>query len=82
MRTFLFNIFFDAFTCPIALVCHIVARTSTRDRLSQVIGFRGRTLIGAMRLIREHANGAVLAAAEDRFARGAGNEDCNLWPGM
>lgn len=28
-----------------------------------------------MRLIREHASGAVLAAAEDRHARGAANED-------
>ena len=28
-----------------------------------------------MRLIREHAEGEVLAAAEDRYARGAGNED-------
>lgn len=28
-----------------------------------------------MRLIREHADGAVLAAAEDRHARGAANED-------
>jgi len=28
-----------------------------------------------MRLIREHAKGEVLAAAEDRHARGAANED-------
>lgn len=29
----------------------------------------------SMALIREHASGAVLAAAEDRFARGANNEE-------
>jgi 1-acyl-sn-glycerol-3-phosphate acyltransferase len=51
MRTFLFNTFFYAFTGLIALVCYIVARTSTRERLSQVIGFWGRTLVGAIRLI-------------------------------
>jgi hypothetical protein len=28
-----------------------------------------------MRLIREHADGEVLAAAEDRHARGVANED-------
>lgn len=51
MRAFLFNLFFYAFTSIIAVICYIVARTSTRERLSQVIGFWGRTMVSAIRLI-------------------------------
>lgn len=51
MRTFLFNMFFYVFTCGIAVVCYIIARTSSRERLWRVVGFWGRTLVGAIRLI-------------------------------
>ena len=51
MRALLFNLFFYAFTFVIALVCYVIARTSTKARLWWVIGFWGRTLVGAVRLI-------------------------------
>ena len=51
MRSLIFNGFFYGFTLVMALVCYIAARTSTRDRLHRAIGFWGRTLIGAVRLI-------------------------------
>jgi 1-acyl-sn-glycerol-3-phosphate acyltransferase len=51
MRSFLFNIFFYAFTSIVALACYLVAKTSSRARLSWLIGFWGRTVIGALRLI-------------------------------
>ena len=51
MRALLFNLFFYAFTFVIALVCYVIARTSTKARLWWVTGFWGRTLVGAVRLI-------------------------------
>jgi len=51
MRSLLFNLFFYGFTFITALVCYIVARVSTRERLWRVIGFWGRTMAGAVRLI-------------------------------
>lgn len=51
MRALLFNLFFYAFTFVIALVCYVIARTSTKARLWWVIGFWGRTLVGAVRPI-------------------------------
>jgi 1-acyl-sn-glycerol-3-phosphate acyltransferase len=51
MRTLLFNLFFYGFTFGIALVCYIVAKISTRERLWRVVGFWGRTMVGAVRLI-------------------------------
>ena len=51
MRTLLFNLFFYGFTLVMALVCYVVARVSTRERLWRAVGFRGRTLVGAVRLI-------------------------------
>ena len=51
MRTLLFNLFFYGFTLVMALVCYILARVSTRERLWRAIGFWGRTLVGAVRLI-------------------------------
>lgn len=51
MRTLLFNLFFYGFTFVMALVCYVVARVSTRERLWRAVGFWGRTLVGAVRLI-------------------------------
>jgi 1-acyl-sn-glycerol-3-phosphate acyltransferase len=51
MRSLLFNLFFYGFTFVTALVCYLVAKVSTRERLWQVIGFWGRTMAGAVRLI-------------------------------
>jgi len=51
MRTLLFNLFFYGFTLVMALVCYILARVSTREKLWRAIGFWGRTLVGAVRLI-------------------------------
>jgi 1-acyl-sn-glycerol-3-phosphate acyltransferase len=51
MRSLIFNLFFYGFTLVMAVVCYIVARTSTRDRLWRAVGFWGRTLVGAVRLI-------------------------------
>ncbi len=51
MRSLLFNLFFYGFTFVTALVCYIVARVSTRERLWRVMGFWGRTVVGAVRLI-------------------------------
>ena len=51
MRSLLFNLFFYGFTFVTAVVCYIVARTSTRERLWRVLGFWGRTVVGAIRLI-------------------------------
>ncbi len=51
MRTLLFNPFFYGFTLVMALVCYTVARISACERLWRAAGFRGRTLVGAVRLI-------------------------------
>jgi 1-acyl-sn-glycerol-3-phosphate acyltransferase len=51
MRVLFFNLFFYGFTLLTALVCYIVVRVSTRERLWQVVGFWGRTLVGVVRLI-------------------------------
>lgn len=51
MRTLLFNLFFYGFTFAMALVCYVVARLSTRARLWRMVGFWGRTVVGAVRLI-------------------------------
>ena len=45
MRTLLFNLFFYGFTFVMALVCYVVARVSTRERLWRAVGFWGRTLV-------------------------------------
>ncbi len=51
MRSLIFNLFFYGFTFVTALVCYVVARVSTRERLWRVLGFWGRTVVGAIRLI-------------------------------
>jgi len=51
MRSLIFNLFFYSFTLVMAVVCYITARTSTRDRLWRAVGFWGKTMGGAVRLI-------------------------------
>jgi 1-acyl-sn-glycerol-3-phosphate acyltransferase len=53
MRVFIFNMFFYSFTFVIVLTSYLVARVSTPARLWQVIGFWGRTLVSALRLIMD-----------------------------
>lgn len=51
MRSLLFNLFFYGFTFVMAVVCYLLARFSTREMLQQAIGFWGKTIVGALRLI-------------------------------
>ena len=51
MRSLIFNLFFYGFTFVMAVICYILARLSTREKLQKAIGFWGKTLVGAIRLI-------------------------------
>jgi 1-acyl-sn-glycerol-3-phosphate acyltransferase len=51
IRSLIFNLFFYGFTLVMVVVCYLLARFSTRERLQRAIGFWGKTLVGAIRLI-------------------------------
>jgi len=51
LRSLVFNLFFYGFTLVMAVVCYLLARFSTRERLQQAIGFWGKTVVGVLRLI-------------------------------
>jgi len=51
MRSLLFNTFLYGFTFLMAGTCYIFARFLSRERLWQAVGFWGKTLVGAVRLI-------------------------------